>query len=80
MIKRLPGENCPHCKLPRIAENKAVQCDICGLWAHVKCENLPEDVYENLNNVFDIIPNISYYCEANHCSSCVKQLMHHHYV
>ena len=77
MIKSLPGEDCPHCKLPCTAENKAVQCDLCGVWAHVKCENLPEDEYENLNNVFDIVPNISYYCEANHCNSRVKQLIHH---
>ena len=79
MIHSLPGENCPHCKQPCTAENKAVQCDLCGVWAHVKCEGLPEDIYEKLNQVCEIANNISYYCEANHCNSCIKQLTHHHY-
>ena len=48
MIHSLPGENCPHCKQPCTVENKAVQCDLCGVWAHVKCEGLPEDIYEKL--------------------------------
>lgn len=79
MIQSLPGENCPHCNQPCTAENKAVQCDLCGVWAHVKCEGLPEDIYDTLNHVCEVVNNISYYCDANHCCSRIKQLTHHHY-
>lgn len=45
----------------------------------MKCEGLPEDIYEKLNQVYEIVNNIFYYCEVNLCSSRIKQLIHHHY-
>jgi len=79
MIQSLPSENCPHCEKPCIADNKAVQFDLCGVWVHVKCEGLPKDIYEKLNKFCEVVDNLSYYCKANHCNSRVKQLKHNHY-
>ena len=79
MIQSLPGEICPYYNEPCTATNKVVQCDLCGVWVHIKCEGLPEDIYENLNKVCEIVNNICYYCEANHRNSRIKQLTHHHY-
>jgi len=61
------------------AENKAVQCDLCGIWAHAECEGIPSECYENFNSVFSKVHNISYYCEVNLCNSRVKQLIHNYY-
>ena len=58
MIQSLPGEICPYCNEPYTVTNKAVQCDLCGVWVHIKCESLPEDIYENLNKVCEIVNNI----------------------
>ena len=77
MIRSLPGEHIVSYHVLLKIRQCNVAFVVCG--AHVKCESLPEDVYENLNKVFDVVPNISYYCEANHCNSHVKQLIHHHY-
>ena len=51
------------------------------LWCVGPCEmwEPPWRCIWNLSNVFDIVSNISYYCEANHCNSRIKQLIHHHY-
>ena len=58
MIQSLPGEIRPYCNEPSTATNKAVQCDLCGVWVHIKCKGLPEDVYKNLNKVCEIVNNI----------------------
>ena len=79
LIKSLPGENCPHCSEVCSAENRAIQCDLCGIWAHAECEGIPSECYDNFNSVFSKVHNISYYCEVNLCNSRVKQLIHNYY-
>ena len=75
----LPGENYPHCSEVCNAENKAVQCDLCGIWVHAECKGIPSECYDNFYSLFSKIHNISYYCEVNLCNSRIKQLIHNHY-
>jgi len=56
-------------------ESKAIQCDLCGAWIHSQCENVPDEVYENLNAVLGSLSNIVYYCDTNNCVSRIKQLL-----
>jgi len=79
LTKSLPGENCPHCLKACSTENQAIQCDLCGIWAHAECEGIPSECYDSFNSVFGKVHNISYYCEANFCSSRIKQLIYKFY-
>lgn len=42
------GENdkCGHCKVVITDEDKAAACEVCDTWYHIKCEELPDSVYE----------------------------------
>ena len=57
--------HCPHYSEVCNAENKAVQRDLCGIWAHAGCERIPSECYYSFNSVFSKVHNISYYCEVN---------------
>ena len=35
--------------------------------------------YDKFNDVCANVSSLSYYCEANHCNSRIKQLVHAHY-
>ena len=78
-FESLPGERCPHCSENCVSESKAVQCDLCGVWAHAECEGISVELYDKFNAVCANVNNVSYYCEANHCNSRIKQLVHAHY-
>jgi len=39
-----------------------------------QCENVSDEVYENLNAVLGNLNNFVYYCDANNCISRIKQL------
>ena len=80
IVKSLLGDVCPHCSKECCSESKAVQCDLCGTWAHACCEGISNDLYDKFNVLCAKVSNISYYCEANHCSSRIKQLVHDHHV
>ena len=58
------------------ADSKAVQCDLCGAWIHVKCEGVSDEVYSKLNAVLGDLSNLAYYCESNNCISKIKQLLY----
>ena len=75
----LPGAQCPHCGEACLSESKAVQCDLCGIWVHAVCEGISNELYDKFNDVCANVSSLSYYCEANHCNSRIKQLVHTHY-
>ena len=33
-------DDVPHCKEECTSESKALQCDLCGIWAHAECEGI----------------------------------------
>ena len=39
---------CGTCSKPVGNKHKAIQCDICNLWIHIKCNNIPTSTYEKL--------------------------------
>jgi len=53
---------------------KAVQCDLCAAWIHVKCEGLSDEVYDNVMALGGL-NNVMHYCDTNNCISHVKQLL-----
>ena len=44
-------------------EHKAVQCDVCNFWNHIKCDKVDLQMYENLKKSKD--PYICYNCKLN---------------
>ena len=78
-FESLPGDRCPHCSENCLSESKAVQYDLCGVWAHAKCDGISVVLYDKFNAVCANVTNVSYYCEANHCNSRIKQLIHAYY-
>ena len=75
LIQDLPGNKCFHCKKACTSKSEAIQCDLCAVWVHARCEGVSSDLYKSLNHVSTSIPNLSYYCKANHCDSRSKQLI-----
>ena len=49
-----------------------------GLIPNVGVANSVE-LYDKFNVVCANVSNVSYCCEANHCNSRIKQLVHAHY-
>ena len=74
-LSNLPGGCCIKCEQELGAESKAIQCDLCGSWKHSQCENVSDEVYENLNAVLGNLNNFVYYCDTNNCISRIKQLL-----
>ena len=58
-IQSLPGGKCPHCKKECTSENKALQCDLCGICAHAEYEGISSDLYNNFNSVVCSLNNLS---------------------
>lgn len=58
-------ELCGFCELEVKEGDKAVACEICDKWYHIKCENLPEKVYEFMGTK-EGKKNLLWYC--NFCS------------
>ncbi|KAK3891113.1 hypothetical protein Pcinc_004989 [Petrolisthes cinctipes] len=61
-----PGDECGTCSVVVGANNKALSCEICDKWYHIKCESIPESVY-----------NFMLHDEAGkqliwHCSYCQR--------
>ena len=79
VLASLPGARCPHCSEACLSESNAVQCDLCGIWAHAECEGISNELYDKLSDVCANINNLSYFCEANHCNSRMKQLVYAHH-
>ena len=79
LIQDLPGNKCPHCKKPCTRKSEALQCDLCAVWVHARCEGITSELYKSLNLVFSKVSNLSYYCEANHCYSRNKQLTYDYF-
>ena len=52
---------------------------MCGIWVHAVCEGISNELYDKFNDVCANVSSLSYYCEANHCNSRIKQLVHAHY-
>ena len=53
---------------PVAKNHRAILRDNCGLWAHIKCENISKTTYVDMNNNKDRMLNFI-------CSSCIlKQL------
>ena len=79
-LQKFPGGTCVKCKQDLSPESEAIQCDLCNIWVHAKCEGVSKDMYDNLNLVYSSLSNISYYCELNHCNSRIKQLINAYFI
>ena len=44
---------CMVCKCPVHANHRALKCDICKSWGHIKCVNITLSEYKNMCNVND---------------------------
>ena len=47
IIQGFSGEKCPHSNEVCHSESKAIQCDLCGTWAHAECEGISSE--ENMH-------------------------------
>lgn len=43
------GERCGVCKKVVGKSERGIQCEICELWFHSKCEDIADDIYKLLN-------------------------------
>ena len=50
------------CMKPVTINHRAILCDNCGLWAHIKCENIPKNTYVDMNNNKDRMLNFICSC------------------
>ena len=64
LIQELPGNKCPHCRKACTRKSEALQCDLCAVWVHARCEGVSSELYKSLNHVFSSVSNLSYYCES----------------
>ena len=67
--------NMSHCKFPCsicnkniLSNQKAILCDSCNLWCHIKCDGTSKDMYNNLMSSDD--------SDIWHCLLC-KVKFHH---
>ena len=56
---------CSICSKSVLNNQKAVQCDPCDLWVHIKCEGISNDTYSTM-----MIENEDEICEPWHCLVC----------
>ena len=54
---------CSSCLKPVAKNHRAIQCDNCDLWAHIKCENISTKIYAEMANSNKQLNFI--------CSSCI---------
>ena len=60
----LPRERCPHCSEVYLPESKAVQCDLCRVWAHAECEGISVELYDKYNVMYGV-PFVSKFSDKN---------------
>ena len=53
-----PSFPCGKCGLKVRNNHRAVQCDSCNFWTHIKCDGVDNSLYENLKN-----SNSDYFCK-----------------
>ena len=49
-IRENPKYPCGTCKLNVNKTHKAIQCDNCNYWNHIKCDKIDSNLYETLKN------------------------------
>jgi chemotaxis regulatin CheY-phosphate phosphatase CheZ len=68
----LPSESkeepirCGECR--KLVTDKGIQCEICELWFHCKCENVAEETYKLMNQ-----DRVHYYC--GRCDKAVGKML-----
>ena len=62
-------EECGECKATVSSRDKGVQCEICEVWYHAKCEGVSEDTYKYLQKG----QGVHWYCKA--CDKGVAKLL-----
>jgi len=65
-------EPCPDCGKKVLASQLGLKCDGCGLWHHIECERVNDDVYDFLAKHEDI-PSILGLCKK--CSVTSKKML-----
>lgn len=60
--------NCGFCNEEIGESDLAVQCELCSLWFHIRCQQVPKEIYEYLGEV-----GIHWYCK--NCNSKFAALM-----
>jgi exonuclease III len=69
MCREQPKFPCPVCKKNVNINHRAICCDICNEWVHIKCNRLSEKDYKNLQND----PNKD--GTVFHCIKCVSTIL-----
>ena len=65
-----PKDVCADCKRKVRRTDEAVECEVCEIWFHNKCQNVSDALYPVLQ---DKTERVSWYC--NYCSRGAKPLM-----
>ena len=50
-------------------------CDYCNYWYHARCEGMSLDTYQKFSDLTNMISNMSYYCDYNHCKVVSKEVL-----
>jgi len=59
---------CENCNSKCLEDNDAIQCDLCHMWVHAKCDNVSKEQY-NAKQAHSVINNCVYFCKANNCAA-----------
>ena len=73
-------EICGHCNYKCEDTGKGddgLLCDYCGYWVHASCEGMSKESYKMFVKLASEVPNLSYYCELNHCKRVSSEILKH---
>ena len=70
-----PLDVCGKCskKCTSAPKGESIQCDLCGMWAHVTCEGITREQFKAIKTLSSL-SNFVYYCQANDCISRIKNI------
>ena len=60
-----PTDICPFCETIVKTCDKAICCDLCSKWIHIKCNNLNDLDYEYLKSND----------ETGYCNTCIQEIL-----
>lgn len=65
---------CTKCDKKCAEDDAAIQCDLCCMWVHAKCENITQDQYKAIQSLSGT-NNSVYYCNVNNCLTRFKSIV-----
>ena len=72
MVIKFP---CAVCKKCVKKNQKALQCDICDLWVHISCNNIPQTKYSALIHENTNSTDAMHKGEAFYCIKCINEIL-----